>query len=823
MDALFLWLKGLFPVVWRMSLSASVLALVVLAPRFALKRAPKWVRCLLWALVAVRLLCPVLPESRLSLMPQEERFLVAVDAVLPAVELETPTDHAINHASENDDVSVTTYMAPGDWLPLVWALGVLVMLVYAAVSFLRLRRRVRATVPLEDRVLLCDEIDTPFILGMLRPRIYLPSRLDGPERAHVLAHERAHLARRDHWWKPFGFLLLSVHWFNPVLWLAYVLLCRDIELACDERVIRDLDRDSVAGYSRALLDCGVSRRRIAACPLAFGEVGVKQRVKNILNYRKPAFWIVCAALAVCIIAGVCFLTEPADQQENTEVGQEIWDKRPTLCMDGVYYVDPFMPISYLPEGYRFAGTLTKEQAHNTGLEGTEYYTNPEEPEHFFTYQLSGTPVGLNEVDSTKLKMQYVRWIKLDAEEGMGRTLTLDDVRMLAAKGDALGWDDLALYDYKVTGSGLYIRCYPIDSRYDLLVGATRETAEPIYYLLQDKKTNASIDIRTEDVDAFLQADSERAAELERLRQEYPAFFDLPTDKGLAVYVWKLSEDAYSCILLPDSGKTREATELWEMKSVNLQEMRTILSSYSISQEEIAVIPWTNPLSSFYSPTDEEYIQSLREMLFGDAGPAVESAPEPMLIDDAFNNLLKQYNGDLSITWENASEEIAAIIRELKGDFQIEDYQVDFYDNGDGFATIDYTQIIGGFETDSIYVASIDDGKLIALTDQTKTVSEEERNRLLALTDRLGIARQTVAERTVPVRDGEGPNEPKELAEALRLALEQTRSAPAQEPYQQRYCYYYEAESKTASILVFTDYYYDDTDSTGVDLYTYELD
>jgi hypothetical protein len=333
-----------------------------------------------------------------------------------------------------------------------------------------------------------------------------------------------------------------------------------------------------------------------------------------MDRKKTAFWIVAAALAVCAVAVICILAKGA--RGRTEAGQTNLPNRPMLCMDGVYYVDPYMPISYLPEGYRLAGTLTKEQAYNTGLEGTEYYTDPE-AEDFYTYQLTGTPVGLNEVDTTQRSMHYLRWIPLDAEEGMGRTLTLDDVRMLAAKGDALGWDDLTLYDYKVTGSGLYIRCYPIDSRYDLLVGATRETAEPIYYLLRDKKTNASIDIRTEDVDAFLQADSERAAELERLRQEYPAFFDLPTDKGLAVYVWKLSEDAYSCILLPDSGKTREATELWEMKSVNLQEMRTILSSYSVSPEDVAVIPWTNPLSSFYSPTDEDYVESLREMLFED--------------------------------------------------------------------------------------------------------------------------------------------------------------------------------------------------------------
>ena len=325
--------------------------------------------------------------------------------------------------------------------------------------------------------------------------------------------------------------------------------------------------------------------------------------------------LVAAMLAVCAVAGICILAKGA--RGRTQAGQNTLPNRPMLCMDGVYYVDPYMPISYLPEGFALAGTLSAEQAYNTGLEGTEYYTSPE-ADDFYTYQLTGTPVGLNVVDSEQRSMHYLRWIRLDAEVGAGRTLTLDDVRMLAAKGDALSWDDLALYDFVETGSGLYIRSYPVDSRYRLLVGAYQGTAEPIYYLLQDKKTNATIDIRTEDVDAFLRADSERASELDRLREKYPEFFDLPTDKGLAVYVWKMSEDAYSCILLPDSGKTREATELWNCKSVNIREMRIILSSYAVSPEDVAVIPWTNPLSSFFSPTDEDYIESLREMLFEDA-------------------------------------------------------------------------------------------------------------------------------------------------------------------------------------------------------------
>ena len=318
MGSLLLNTQVLFRAVLRMSLSAGILTLAVIILRFVLRKAPKWICCLLWALVAVRLLCPALPESRSSVMPQartyavsEQRLIAAVDESLPALEWETLRDREMNEeygAAQN--VRVSTVAAPSAYLPLVWAFGVLGMLLYALGSYLRLRRRTAASAPFRKDVLLCDDIGSPFILGIFRPRIYIPSRLEKRQLSFVLSHEQAHLRRRDHWWKPLGFLLLAVHWFNPLLWLAYVLLCRDIELACDEKAVRELDAPARADYSQALLD--LSRPRgIAACPLAFGETGVKQRVKSVLNYKKPAFWVVAAAVAACILAALCFLTEPA--------------------------------------------------------------------------------------------------------------------------------------------------------------------------------------------------------------------------------------------------------------------------------------------------------------------------------------------------------------------------------------------------------------------------------------------------------------------------------------------------------------------------------
>lgn len=302
----------------NLSISASWLVLAVLVLRLVSKRSPKWMNVLLWGMVALRLMLPFSIESALSLIPSAETLSPEVVRFDPAPTITSGVefiDNAVNPSlSESfaaaplasvNPLYVWTYLA--GW---VWLIGLGAMQLYALVSYLRLRRRVSVSLCVRENIYLCDAISSPFILGVVKPRIYLPSGLDEVQRQNVLSHERAHLARRDHWWKPLGFALLAVYWFNPVLWLAYALLCRDIELACDERVIRTMDESAVKTYSTVLLACSIPRKAVITCPLAFGEVGVKERVRNALHYKKPAFWIVVASAVVCIVVAVCFLTNP---------------------------------------------------------------------------------------------------------------------------------------------------------------------------------------------------------------------------------------------------------------------------------------------------------------------------------------------------------------------------------------------------------------------------------------------------------------------------------------------------------------------------------
>ena len=302
----------------NLSISASWLVLAVLVLRLVSKRSPKWVNVLLWGIVALRLVLPFSIESALSLIPSAETVSPAAVQFDPAPTITSGVsiiDNAVNpslseHFAAVPTASVNPLYVWTEIAGWVWLIGLGAMLLYALVSYLRLRRRVSVSLPIRDRIYLCDAISSPFILGVVKPHIYLPSGLDEVQRQNVLAHERAHLARRDHWWKPLGFALLAVYWFNPVLWLAYTLLCRDIELACDEKVIRDMDVAAKKAYSIALLSCSTHRNQISACPLAFGEVGVKERVRNALHYKKPAFWVVAASVAVCVVVAVCFLTDP---------------------------------------------------------------------------------------------------------------------------------------------------------------------------------------------------------------------------------------------------------------------------------------------------------------------------------------------------------------------------------------------------------------------------------------------------------------------------------------------------------------------------------
>ena len=309
----------------NMSISAGWLVLAVLALRLILKKAPKWVNVLLWGIVAVRLICPFSIESALSLIPSTETISPEImmdwtPEISTGVEALDQVVNPVISASfaPNPDTSANPLQILIPVAANLWLLGVLILLAYTAISYLSLRLKLRTAVILRDNIFQCETVSSPFVLGILKPKIYLPYIMDGNNLDHVVAHEKAHIKRKDHWWKPLGFLLLTVYWFNPLMWVAYILLCRDIELACDEKVIAELGNEQRADYTQALVACAVNRRMIAACPLAFGEVGVKDRVKSIMNYRKPTFWIIVTALVVCVAVAVCFLTNPLSEPSTEE-------------------------------------------------------------------------------------------------------------------------------------------------------------------------------------------------------------------------------------------------------------------------------------------------------------------------------------------------------------------------------------------------------------------------------------------------------------------------------------------------------------------------
>ncbi len=321
-------MTDLFIRVLNMSIAAGWIVLAVVVLRLLLHKAPRWIMVALWGIVALRLICPFSLESVLSLIPSAQTVSpeIMMDPT-PTIESGVPiVNNAVNPIIES---TLTPHMEDSVnplqiWIPVasvLWLAGIAALLVYTVVSYLRLRYRVSTAVRLRDNVFLSEKVASPFVLGVVRPKIYLPYNISAEDMQNVIAHEQAHISRRDHWIKPFGFLLLTVHWFNPLVWWAYVLLCRDIELACDQKVVQQLPHLDRAAYSEALLRCAVRRRTIAACPLAFGEVGVKNRIKAVLSYKKPTVWILVAAILMGTIAGVCFLTNPPTGDDNTVTTQ----------------------------------------------------------------------------------------------------------------------------------------------------------------------------------------------------------------------------------------------------------------------------------------------------------------------------------------------------------------------------------------------------------------------------------------------------------------------------------------------------------------------
>lgn len=345
MDAFFLNLVN-------MSITASWLVLAVILLRLLLNKAPKAFAVALWAIVALRLIFPFSIESVLSLVPSAET--IPQDIVFAR---EPVIDSGVQSINNVVNPIITETFAPTTELTsinpiqvflsfaeLFWIVGMIAMALYALISYLRIAYRVREAAIIRNNIYVCDNVPSPFILGIFRPRIILPSDMDESDKEYVIAHEKAHLRRRDHFWKPLGFLLLTVYWFNPILWVAYILLCRDIELACDERVIRDMGVDDKKAYSSALLNCSMPRHMISACPLAFGEVGVKQRIKSVLNYKKPAFWLIVAALIITVAVAIGFLTDPKTEEykELDSITAHAYE------VEQVVYTAPYLSFMYFP-------------------------------------------------------------------------------------------------------------------------------------------------------------------------------------------------------------------------------------------------------------------------------------------------------------------------------------------------------------------------------------------------------------------------------------------------------------------------------------------
>ncbi len=356
-------MNSLFTSVLEISWQAGLIALAVMAVRPLLRRAPRRAVCMLWLLVALRLLLParLTVESPVSLQQPESPPLQAYQELRQQekVYVSAPPEQRLEMAGP----AAAQGFALLDQLPAIWLTGVGCMALYMALSLLRMRWRLRAAPRIQDNVYRCTDWSTPFVLGVLAPRIYVPETVSEQDFPQVLAHERCHIHRWDHVWKPLAFLLLAVNWFNPVLWAAYVLLGRDMERACDEMVLKNATPAQRAAYSRALVACAAQPKMAAVCPLAFGEVAVKERVKNVLNYKKPALWAVILLVVAAVIIGACLLTRPAAEKTGIPEAEKLYSLRTP-------YVGNNSAVGTILDalGFRAAGAAGDGQAYTYSFE-----------------------------------------------------------------------------------------------------------------------------------------------------------------------------------------------------------------------------------------------------------------------------------------------------------------------------------------------------------------------------------------------------------------------------------------------------------------------
>ena len=540
----------------EMSLAASIIIIAVLFLRLLLKKAPKWISVLLWGIVAFRLVCPFTIESVLSLMPSEEVINTeilthaATEVVIDVEEM--PTNTVITEKSVDNLQLVVNIIC------YVWIAGVAVMLAYTIFSYWRLKKKIGTAVLLRDDIYQSENVVSPFVLGIIKPKIYLPFNISEQNAENVIAHERAHLSRKDHLWKPFGFLVLTLHWFNPLVWLGYVLLCRDIELACDEKVVENFDNEKKADYSQALLSCSVNRRVISACPLAFGEVGVKNRMKTILNYKKPAFWIVVVSIVLCTVVAVCFLTSPIEKDEK-EITP---DPNFYTEYDGVYLT--IDSVGTESDGNKIFNVVWHNDTDKVVYYGESYsieYKNGDEWEIVDTGEIYFNEIAYLLKPNSVAKMTYGTSIADVSKKGLYR---------------------IALR-FSREGEGGYCMWLQFEVK-------------------EDKKETGNAE-----------------NSIEHLKAKFPHYFDLPRGKGLEVYIWQLAEGHYSCGLGLHTNMVTPKEWIWNLHTspATIEEMRAIVASYNIPKNQVVITPVVMPHSSYHYEINQEYREKVTELFWAE--------------------------------------------------------------------------------------------------------------------------------------------------------------------------------------------------------------
>ncbi len=608
-------MASIFVDLFNMSITASYLVFAVVVARLLLKKAPKWINCLLWALVGIRLICPFSFESSLSLVPGSQIISVnnsstarpfTVESGIPVV------DSSINEFLgdkyyEGVTVPTNTFSDMTTILSIVWLVGLLAMLLYGSISYLRLHKKVGASILLTDNIYYCDNIDTPFILGLFKPEIYVPSGISEEQMSYIALHEKAHLKRKDHFWKPLGFILLSVYWFNPVMWVAYILLCRDIETACDEKVIKNMSNTEKKSYSETLVSCSVQRRMVMACPLAFGEVGVKQRIKSVLNYKKPAFWVIVLAFVLFTFVAVCFISNPVNNKVDKILNEDGYEVFSTKEQNISFY---FTSWVLTDEMFERDGVY---RVHNRDIiNDCVIFRFKEVHSHDDMFTLTFDVAYEDVPDDGTI---YV----VSANQFEGGLELGDEIRVSDPFGEV--GNDRPYSSYCHSKGPGYEFCFDVpkawfENRRNNKIVVNFDTLAVVYEKSKPKGNNSSIGIigGADGPTSIIVSDKNTKKEMKKMKKKYPHFFNLDTSDGLLVYVTEKDVSHHMCYL--SSGEN--TVNLQEFKDFSkfafVEEMALILTSYDISGYDVQVVPFQHELSDYVWEDMEADIEYFRESL-----------------------------------------------------------------------------------------------------------------------------------------------------------------------------------------------------------------